>query len=98
MQKKQSNSAAVPLLKNLHQQSQNHYQQALASLDKNHSKQQRLKQLPFLIYTELQLQAVNVIAAEGYPVFTHSVDLTPLRKLWLARRIKHRENKLYQIN
>ncbi len=61
-----------------------HYQQALQLLPLT----QRYSQLPFLIFTKLQLKLLEEIEKDGWQIFTHQLELTPLRKLWLAWRIR----------
>jgi phytoene synthase len=58
------------------------YQQAFALLPAEDKKAQR----PGLIMAAIYRTLLDEIARENFPVLTHRVSLTPLRKLWLAWR------------
>jgi phytoene synthase len=58
------------------------YQQAFALLPVEDKKAQR----PGLIMAAIYRTLLDEIARDNFPVLTHRVSLTPLRKLWLAWR------------
>jgi phytoene synthase len=58
------------------------YQQAFALLPTEDKKAQR----PGLIMAAIYRTLLDEIARDNFPVLTHRVSLTPLRKLWLAWR------------
>jgi len=51
----------------------------------------RAKQLPGLILAAIQRTTLEVLREDGYRVLKRRVDLTPLRKLWIAWNIRRRE-------
>jgi phytoene synthase len=65
------------------------YGSALAHLPE----QDRFRQLGGVITAEIETATLNVIADDGYHVLDRYVSLTPLKKLWIAWRVKHRERR-----
>ncbi len=56
----------------------------------------RYAQSPLLIRLELAMALLAEIAEDGYRLLEQRVHLTPLRKLWLAWRLRRREKRRYR--
>jgi phytoene synthase len=69
----------------------NWYQEALACLDRTH----RISQKFSLIVAEIELQILDAIEEEQFAVMQQHIDLTPVRKMWIAWRT-HRKLIGYQ--
>ena len=74
--------AFLALMKFQTERAQATYDQALALLPACDARAQR----PGLIMARIYRTLLNEIERENFPVLTHRVSLTPLRKLWLAWR------------
>lgn len=55
----------------------------------------RRAQSPLLIRLELAMALLAEIAEDGYRLLEQRIHLTPLRKLWLAWRLRRREKRRY---
>ena len=55
----------------------------------------RYAQYPVLIRLELALALLAEIAEDGYRLLERRIQLTPVRKLWLAWRLRRREKQHY---
>lgn len=55
----------------------------------------RCTQSPLLIRLELAMALLAEIAEDGYRLLEQRIHLTPLRKLWLAWRLRRREKRRY---
>lgn len=62
--------------------------QAVADAAATIPKQDRRKQKPLLAIAALQLALMDEVAASDYQVLHQRIDLTPLRKFWLAWRAR----------
>ncbi|MBL8259235.1 MAG: squalene/phytoene synthase family protein [Candidatus Competibacteraceae bacterium] len=58
--------------------------------------QDRYAQSPLLIRLELAMALLAEIAEDGYRLLEQRIQLTPLRKLWLAWRRRRREKRRYR--
>lgn len=68
------------------------HQRALRQL----SDEDRYAQHPLLIRLELALALLAEIAEDGYRLLEQRIQLTPVRKLWLAWRLRRREKQPYR--
>lgn len=59
--------------------------------------QDRYAQSPLLIRLELTAALLTEIAEEGYRLLEQRIQLTPLRKLWLAWRRQRHEKRHYRL-
>ncbi len=57
---------------------------------------ERHGQSSLLIRLELALALLDEVAEDGYRLLEQRVSLTPLRKLWLAWRLRRREQRRYR--
>jgi len=57
---------------------------------------QPLAQLPFLIMVEIAVKTLAEIQIDGFRLLERHTALTPLRKLWIAIKIRHREQRLHR--
>lgn len=57
----------------------------------------RFSQCPLLIRLELATILLEEIAADGYRLIEQRIDLTPLRKLWIAWGLRQREKRNHHL-
>jgi len=69
-----------------------YYRRALAALPET----DRYAQCPLLIRLELAMTLLAEIAEEGYRLLEQQTHLTPLRKLWMAWRLRRCERRSYR--
>ena len=69
-----------------------YYSKALKQLPE----QDRYAQRTGLIMAEIYQSLLDEIELDGFRVLEHRIQLTPLRKLWLAWRASRREKKRYR--
>lgn len=75
-----SAAALSTLAARYHQQALTLYQQACVDFSASEKKQLR----PLLCYAKLQFKRAELLQEANYPLLTHSITLTPLRKLLLT--------------
>ena len=76
--------ALITLLTEFADQARGEYRDNVAKMNKIDRKQQRQS----IIFAGLLLKLLDVVQADGFPVFEQQVQLTPLRKLWYAWRLR----------
>ncbi|MCP5158410.1 MAG: squalene/phytoene synthase family protein [Gammaproteobacteria bacterium] len=69
-----------------------YHRRALGAL----SEADRYAQCHLLIRLELVMALLEEIAGEGYPLLEQQTRLVPLRKLWMAWRLRRRERRRYR--
>ena len=77
------------LLKRQVQRAREHYSGALERLPEA----DRYRQLSGLIMAEIDTATLHEIEADGFHVLDRHITLTPLKKLWIAWRVKRRERR-----
>ncbi len=81
------NTAFHALMEFEAQRAYEYYDLAMEHLDDS----DRWRQTPSLIMAAIYRSTLDEIRSSAYPVLTHRVALTPLRKLWVAWKTRRRE-------